>query len=161
MKKRKLNIELFKKIRDRIAEIPESYNQQAWYTESTKAPCGTAACLAGEAIICAAPTVKTGVRRLRRMHVDDGVSVATRAASLLNLPEPEWKTFSFLTESSDNDTARLFRCGSDGLGRPLVYWPDPFGKRFNKAKTNKARAKAAVAYLDHIIETGSVLVEGK
>lgn len=36
----KLNIELFKKVRDRIAEIPESYDQRHFLKETDAAPCG-------------------------------------------------------------------------------------------------------------------------
>jgi hypothetical protein len=140
-----LNIELFKKIRDRIAEIPESYDQSAWIQSSDAAPCGTAACLAGEAIICAAPSVKVGIRRLK--DADDYDRVPERAAKLLGLPQPN--------SSNSNESGRLFQCGGSLDGDQwydTVDWPEPFRTRFNKSKTNRGRANAAVAYLDWIIK---------
>lgn len=147
MSEKKLNIELFKKIRDRIAEVPESYDQSTYVTEDHRAPCGTAACLAGAAIICNAVSVKAGIRSLR--HHDDRRTISQRAAKLLGLPRPNWG----VDDDEYNSAALLFYSSSDYK----VGWPEPFGSTFNKARGVKSRAEAAVAYLDHIIETGKVL----
>ena len=139
MSKQRLNIELFKKIRDRIATIPESYHQGTWCDDSHKAPCGTVACLAGEAIICAAPTVEEGVKELRRLYEQepDPYAIARRAARLLNLDAN--------CRSSLDREAAIFLDGAAG-------WPYRFAEMFD---ANEARG--AVAFLDWIIETGKVL----
>lgn len=136
----RLNIELFRKIRDRIQAIPESYNQQVWMTGSTEAPCGTAACIAGEAIICAAPSVEQGVKDLRRHIADD--NAPETAADLLGL-EGDWY-------NEDEGEAAIFSSGGKG-------WAQPYRGMFRRARSGAGRARAAVAYLDHIIETGKVL----
>ena len=145
-KSRKLNVTLLKKIRDRIAEIPESYDQSVYVIESPKAPCGTAACLAGEAIICNARSVEAGIKSLRLTDAKGLVSY--RAARLLGLPRPNWGA----DDEAYNDAAKLFYSSSDYK----VGWPEPFGSAFNRAKSTKQRAKVVVDYLDHIIETGNI-----
>jgi hypothetical protein len=140
-----LNIELFKKIRDRIAEIPESYKQSTWYEKSPAAPCGTSACLAGEAIICAAPSVIEGIQELKGLvGSDDEFAVPNKAADLLGL-EGNFESYS---ADMVGDTA-IFYGGGDG-------WSAPFSMQFRSANSPAEEAKAAVDYLDHIIATGSV-----
>lgn len=139
-----MNIALFKKIRNRIKNTPESYDQSTYYAPNKKSPCGTAECLAGDAIICDAPDVATGIRRLRYHERKD--NVAERAAKLLGITKPEW--------GGENESARLFAYSSGHMTdeeRPAVRWPEPFASQFSKAKTNRGRAAAAVRYLDWII----------
>jgi len=144
----KLNIELFKKIRERIATIPESYDQEQWITRTPKAPCGYAACLAGEAIICNAPTVEQGIAELRSLKESDKNDVIpARAAALLGL-SGSWKRF---IESGGDDV--------EIAGESIIFdghadhWPREYRSQFHDGD----EAGAAVAYLDHIIETGKVL----
>lgn len=86
MENQRLNIELFKKIRDRIAMIPASYDQSNWCIRNDAAPCGTAACIAGEAVICSQPSIEAGITELRRlMHLDKYNAVPKRAAELLGI----------------------------------------------------------------------------
>ena len=142
----RLNIELFKKIRERIAAIPESYDQEAWCRNNRAAPCGTSACLAGEAIICAAPTVEEGVKELRHLdkHGSD-YAIPERAAVLLGLEGNVEAYFEYNDEGDGGETI-IF----DGNANK---WPRQFKKQFQSGD----QAGAAVAYLDHIIETGKVL----
>lgn len=146
-----LNIELFKKIRDRIAEIPESYNQNKWCADFSKAPCGTTACLAGEAIICSAPTVAEGVAELKRLDadLDDNNAVARRAAEMLGLEGSVDEWIDQRERKVGNETL-IFDGNAEG-------WPEEFRERFTSADDGKERAAAAVGYLDKIIATGSVL----
>lgn len=149
MAESRLNIELFKKIRDRIAAIPESYDQDYWCEASKAAPCGTTACLAGEAIICAAPTVEQGVEDLRRVNAADRrCGVPNRAAELLGL-SGRWAAW----VDDDNRVAAgetiIFDADAEG-------WPDEFRDEFRCADARE-RAEIAVEYLDHIIKTGKVL----
>lgn len=146
MSEQRLNIELFKKVRDRIAAIPESYDQSEWVRPSNASPCGAAACLAGETIICNAPTVAAGIKELKRLRaLDQYHAVPERAAELLGL-EGSWKDF--LTTELPDDGGETIIFDGDAL-----YWPRQFRSMFRDGD----EADAAVAYLDHIIETGKVL----
>jgi hypothetical protein len=136
-----INIKLLKKMRDRIAALPNSYFQGWWVVEEKKSPCGAAACLAGEAIICNARTVESGVKTLWKLNDHIGAhrdGPFTRAQKLLRL--------------SDIEANGMFAGNADG-------WPDKFRTMFDNARGPKTRAKAAVAYLDHLIEGGEVLDE--
>lgn len=145
MSESKLNKRLLRKVRNRIAEIPESYNQTDWMQETDAAPCGTAACLAGEAIICAAPSVKQGVAALKRAVILGGNSsigtfstrVPDRGAKLLGI--------------SGADAKRVFDS--------VPQWPAPFGGQIRDAiekRQRKNQARIAVKYLDECLKRGRV-----
>lgn len=137
-----MNIELLQKVRDRIAEIPDSYYQQKWIANSPTAPCGTMACLAGEIIICAAPSVKKGVAELRKLRRDKSVSeyaefiygatVPRRAAELLGI--------------SEDDAYKMFANGDD--------WPRGF--ELDQDLPQREQAEVAVRYLDECIRREQV-----
>lgn len=143
-KKQKLNIELLKKVRARIALIPRSYDQEVYIRHTKTSPCGTAACIAGETVIVSAPSLKLGIQTLE--DIDERADVSGYAAKLLGLNDEE---------------SRVLFCGSPaGCSDPkcdCASWPQPFAAQYNKARNANTRAAAAVAYLDHIIETGKVL----
>jgi hypothetical protein len=136
-----LNIELFKKVRERIATIPKSFNQNTFYSSSDASPCGTVACLAGEAIICAAPSIEEGLRSLKRLtdiDVWERSTVPDKAAELLGLEGNYWG-------GAEGET-QIFLPNAAG-------WPYRFRLQF----VTGDEAAAAVAFLDYIIETGKVL----
>jgi len=62
-----LNKRLLRKVRNRIAKIPASFDQNHFVRTSKKSLCGAAACLAGETVICAASSVKKGIETLWHM----------------------------------------------------------------------------------------------
>jgi len=139
----KLNKRLLRKVRNRIAEIPESYDQGHFCKPSDKSPCGTKACLAGEIIIMSAPTVEMGVkslqalmRRFRPSDTASGTNIAKRAAKLIG--------------RTPDDADSMFE------GYPEYSWPAPFGKRYDRVSSPRARAKVAVAYLDECLKRGKV-----
>lgn len=145
MTQTKLNIELFKKVRDRIATIPESYDQEKWVRESRRSPCGVTACLAGEAIICNAPNVTEGVGELWALSKRDKNDVIpARAAELLGL-RGSWKEFIETGKEEFAGETIIFDGTADN-------WPAPYRYQYKDHP-----AEAAVAYLDHIISTGKVL----
>jgi hypothetical protein len=148
MSKQRLNIELFKKIRDRIAAIPAAYDQSIYFRPDDNAPCGTAACLAGEAIICSAPSVEAGVEALRYHDSREGVPEV--AADLLGLPPAQWGDG---FPEQYNETARLFAF----IATTKCFGPNHSRATFAMRTTQRARAAVAVKYLNHIIETGKVL----
>lgn len=139
----KLNIALLKKVRNRIKRIPESYNQEKWYGRSIASPCGTVACLAGETIICAAPTVVQGINDLRELANSNHDDVPVQAAKLLGL---RGNYFSGVNEGQ----TKIFRGGGYGF-------PEPYRTQYQKARTRKDKAAVTVAYLDHVIATGKIL----
>lgn len=141
-----LNFALFRKVIKRIETKPETYAQQTWHANvndfNTNAreyndgkprprpPCGAVACIAGETIICNAPSVKLGLVALTNA---DGYSFT--AGNLLGLSGRERNLF-------------------DGNA---LTWIEPFRSQFQSAKTYKGEARAAINYLKHIIKTGKVL----
>lgn len=145
---RRLNIELFKKVRDRIAETPESYDQRHFMRDNNKAPCGTAACIAGETIICSAATIKQGIKKLSLL--DAGGDTPQKAMELLGLAP---KGTNYFMLGYDDGAKRLFYEYPD---QHEYGWPEPFRTDWAKSPTGE-RWKVAVAFLDHIIETGKVL----
>lgn len=136
-----LNKRLLRKVRSRIAKIPESYDQDEFVRTSRKSPCGAAACLAGETVICNASTVKKGIETLRRMISGYGWVSLTSAP-----PAKRAKKLLGLTES---EAYAMFQ--SEGIG-----WPEPYASKFSKAVRPKTRAKIAVAYLDECLKRGKV-----
>jgi hypothetical protein len=145
----KLNIELFRKIRERIAAIPQSYDQESWAEPDRFSPCGTVACLAGHAIICNAPTVEQGLDDLYTLKEHDPLfAIPDRAAELLGL-RGSWRAL--VDEHNVVVAGETVMFGTDA-----EYWPDSYKEMFQEDERAE-KAKAAVAYLDHIIETGKVL----
>lgn len=137
-----LNRRLLRKVRNRIAKIPESYSQNVWVMESGASPCGAVACLAGETVIANAVDVQTGIKTLLRWDDKDAPSrsafavyIPYRAAKLLGL--------------NDDDAMAMFRGNASG-------WPKPFRIKFVRARSNQRRAEVAVGYLDECLRRGRV-----
>lgn len=149
MTQTKLNIELFKKVREKIATTPEAYDQDIESCNDPRSPCGTVACIGGWADILSAPTETERRARMR------GLVDLDRAADSLGLNGKSfWQEY-----ASDAGTER----GVLFSGDPDKFWPEPFAAQLREAKTLEphtqaaALAKIAVAYLDKIISTGKVL----
>lgn len=147
-----LNIELFKKIREKIAAVPEAYDQEQYGRAAENAPCGTAGCIAGWACVLgdAMP-----IDLMRHARIGDPINaerelykiIPEQAAELLCLsPEEAAVLFTSTPEGGYGED-------DDDVDRG---WPDPFGYQWAYA-SRAERAEIAVAYLDHIVETGRVL----
>lgn len=139
----KLNIELLKKVRNRIATVPESYSQRHFVKRSSKAPCGTVCCLAGETIICAAPTISEGVEELKAIEFASAPNDGSPWSSLIPHRAQE------LLGLNDSDAWDLFEYAENN-------WPEPFRSQYAAAQSNTERANVAVLLLDQIITTGKV-----
>lgn len=136
MTKVKRNRRLLLKTAKRIETVPESYDQANWYRRTDESPCGTVACLAGELIICSAPTVEEGVKLLRdRYHLPDFPGTSEYAANLAGLTEIEADKL-FCEDVND--------------------WPDPFVERYVSAETQRERASAAADLLRYLADGGEV-----
>lgn len=132
-----INRRVIERMIERIKTLPESYDQGAFYVErSDKAPCGTVACLAGEAVICSAATYDLGLKKLLKLRTLGGISLS--AATILRLPYNH----------------ELFVSDASG-------WPAPFNKQFAKARTRKTQAKVAVAYLRECLKRGTMIWKGE
>jgi hypothetical protein len=148
-----LNIELFKAVREKIATTPEAYDQMLWGRADSSAPCGTAACIAGWACFLSNNASLEEVRASRRFGelspnryvpdiARDALGLDEDEAEILFTSEPggEWEDY-------------------DDNGEGVYYggWPNRFADMWRGAANQARQAEVAVAYLDHIIETGKVL----
>jgi hypothetical protein len=126
-----MNKAVVRKMIKRLESVPEHYDQEAYYVErNDKAPCGTVACLAGEAVICSAKTVKAGIESA---FAEYG-SIPERAEMILGLHHLQHSVFA-----------------SDGGG-----WPQPYRTQF--AQSQKAdQSKIAVAYLKEALKRGTMI----
>jgi hypothetical protein len=150
MSETRLNIKLLKKVRKRIATKPESYHQGNWIQPSKVAPCGYAACLAGETIICAAPSVREGIAELNELIRDRDTAdrkISDRAAKLLGL-KGSWASYCFTDNPKDGAETLIFDSGAR-------FWPSDLREQFLDGE----EADAAIGLLDRIIATGEVPVE--
>lgn len=121
---------LLRRMIKRIEQAPESYDQRTFYGErDSGTPCGAVACLAGEGVICLAPTVKQGVRKLL-----SGQFNTDELASILRLPTYH---------------------GVFAANNPS--WPSPFKEQLAKAKSRQAQAQVAVAYLKEAIKRDTMI----
>jgi hypothetical protein len=122
-----------RKMIKRIESVPESYDQRAWFVRrDNSAPCGTVACLAGEAVICSAKTVKAGIK----LAFDYYDEIPSMAARILGLPESH----------------SVFV--SDGSG-----WPAPYRDYFKNADSEQAKAQVVVSYLKEALNRGTMIWE--
>lgn len=132
-----LNIELLQKVRDKIATTPEAYNQGTYGCQSSLAPCGTAACIAGWACLLSGRMDTTA---LYHFSDTEPAVIHDEAAEALGLDADDAEVL-FTGEPQNAD--------SDG-------WPAPFCYEWAVA-TRKEQSVIAVAYLDWIIKTGEVV----
>lgn len=75
----RLNIELFKKVREKIATTPEAYNQSVFARASTVAPCGTVACIAGWACVLSGAMDAEELKRRERKGDEEFQSIEITA----------------------------------------------------------------------------------
>lgn len=132
-----LNFRLLRMIIKKIEANPEAYEQSVWGERADDAPCGTAACIAGWACFLDG---KMDHKQLRRNQM----GTAAKAAASLGLHVDLW----------------VFRDEKDALfnGDPSEAWPEPYATRWlNAGDSKKRRARIAVAFLKHIINTGQIV----
>jgi hypothetical protein len=145
-----LNIELFKAIREKIATTPEAYDQSVFARPSQVAPCGTAACIAGWACVLSGAMDAKELKRRERAHGQEFESIEVIAKGALRVDDDEAEIL--FTESPAGNRQDWDEDDDEREGG----WPQPFCGQWEDA--NRAdRPRIAVAYLDHIIETGKVL----
>lgn len=122
-----LNIELLKKVRDRIAQEPDRFDMCNWVTTDTEDSdgCGTAACIAGWAFV---------------IH-----------RKLEESPE-EW-----FSRFDEYEVQCILGLKSDSIGSGLFhtkYWPEPYRSEYRDAADHAAESAVAVRLLDAVIEAG-------
>lgn len=145
----KLNIELFKAVRDKIATTPEAYDQSVFARPSDSAPCGTAACIAGWACVLSGAMDSEELKRRERAHGAEFESIETTAQAALGIDDDDAEVL-----FTENPAGQRYDWHEDD--ERDGGWPDPFASQWDYG-TRSDRPRIAVAYLDHIIATGSVL----
>lgn len=126
-----INKELLEQVRDHILAEPRRYDQTTFRRTSSEVPYGTAACVAGWAVLL------SGINKTCDCKVPNCfVNAGDEAARLLGLDK----------RSADV----LFDPA------PETVWPAPFDVLWRSANGAQARAEVAASYLTHIIETGKV-----
>jgi hypothetical protein len=146
----KLNIELFKKIREKIATTPEAYDQSVFARRSVTAPCGTAACIAGWACVLSGAMDAEELMRRERANGAEFRSIEITAKSALGVDDDEAETL--FTEDPEGTSFDWSEDDDERGGG----WPQPFAGQWEDA-TRSERPRIAIAFLDHIIETGKIL----
>jgi hypothetical protein len=131
MSERKINKPLIRRMIKRIEAKPKGYDQGAFYAEASKAaPCGTVACLAGEAAICSKRTEVAGLKFALRLDYNPHLLIG--CCKSLN--------------------CHIFDWNASG-------WPAPHNTEYANAKTYKARARAAANFLRAILKTDGKILE--
>jgi len=116
----------------RLQAVPESYKQSAMFVEEDDgSPCGTVACLAGEAVICSAKTVEAGIKLAFSGEID----LVEEAEAILGLTDTEHSVFAV-----------------DASG-----WPKPYSDDLQRADSREAEARVAVAYLKEALKRGTMV----
>lgn len=128
-----INKSLFRKVRNKILQTPESYDQTVFGRKSHKAPCGTAACIFGWAAILSDTFDQEYVNHYGKYA--DGAGIYGGARRALGLTPDE---------------------GGIVANYRGAHWPEPYGSNFRAAKTEAEKARAAADYLNYIIRTGKV-----
>jgi hypothetical protein len=162
MSEPQLNLELFRQIREKIATTPVAYDQTRWGRREIAAPCGTAACIAGWACVLSGSaslsTVQVAGPNAVVYTSSGSLDIPAIAQRVLGLseeeaetvftssPEGDWGNEDYDDESEDDESYYL------GGG-----WPEAFAASWRGALTPEEQASVAIAYIDHIIETGEVL----
>lgn len=133
---------LARKVIKRILDEPRRYDQTKYGKKVSKqvSPCGTVGCLAGWTDHEANRTdIAIDYEQIDVFAFGQGV--LRRARKALGLTPREANVV--FTANPDSDY------GDDA-------WPEPFRTNYRKARTKKARAEVAAAYLRRIIRTGKV-----
>ena len=143
----KLNIELFKAIREKIATTPEAYDQSVFARPENAAPCGTAACIAGWACVLSGEMSTDELKRRERAKGEEFLSIESTATRVLGLDGDEADIL--FTEAPAGRSEEWYEDDERYGG-----WPEPFATQWEE---ESALERVAIAYLDHIIETGKVL----
>lgn len=163
----KLNRRLFRRVMARIAQAPEAFQMPNWGVTEYRdgEPCRTACCIAGETLLLSGATTVSGpelnggtVNDYFGEHytgpvmlnfrstpaLDDKLSKLGRPrTSLQNVLDP-WSHGAALLGLGDRSPSHIFYTTS---------WPKRFQTAFNKAKTAKGQASAAVRRLQFYLDT--------
>lgn len=152
-----MNKKRLREVAERIAEYPEFYDQDSWFSrqgagyekahvrgravaekDATREQCGTTACIAGEAC------VMYGKARLEYGYMVPTKKSLGRSYAWVDWEEEGRKLLGLTAAQAD----RLF-CSADG-------WPEPFASRYLKAKQegdHQAAACVAAERIKHFIDT--------
>lgn len=131
-----INKELFAKVRDKILQVPDAYDQGA-YGVKAETPCGTRACIAGHALIESGFCTPEELNDRKHRGNVTFFSVHGEAQKLLGLSEAEG--YALLGSAVGED------------------WKEPFSSRFlDASSSSEDEARVAADYINYIIRTGDV-----
>jgi len=135
-----MNIELLQKVRDAILAEPRRFNMGYWVTDGvTTAPCGTAACIGGYALVLNKMEEDKTMDWVRGIHyftMSPGWIIVTDAQRVLGL--------------TLDQRSRLF---NDNC------WPNPYRDQLRSATDPAKAAKIAADRIDLFIRTGGTDTE--
>lgn len=126
-----MNTKLLLEIKQDILEHPKRFRMDKFVVAiDSIAPCGTAACIAGFAVIRNQERWWRGWAKTGRKLINKGENVQILAGQLLGLDEEQEERL-FFTE----------------------YWPDKFREAYGMAETREHSAEIAAQRIDHFIAT--------
>lgn len=126
-----MNIKLLRQIQAAILAEPDKFDMGNWFCPDAASPCGTSACIAGYAITL-------------------GLKAATPREGYV-----AWWT-STAHESYSESACKFLRLDYDKHRDILFFadnWPQPFKKRYFRARRRSTRARVAAGRIDHFIAT--------
>lgn len=124
-----MNVELLLKVKAAILEEPKAFDMIDWFRQSSAAPCGTTACIAGWAVV-----------------INEGCRRPGQVPSWLRGDTCQYSGEVAL-EIDDEQAMGLFYIGA---------WPRLFAERYKEARSlldYAGMAKAAADRIDHFITT--------
>ena len=133
----KINVPNIRALAAELRGLPEyAYDQSTWARRTTKAPCGTAGCIAGRCYI--------KVKGLEAMN-----EALAAGHDLMIMVLPVAQEYLGL-----DDTGDLFTCD------PGRDWPEPFRSDWKEALDSREQANVAASYLEAIAD-GRATVYGE
>jgi len=145
-----MNVKLLREVKRYILAEPLRFNMRDWGKGSAHAPCGSVACIAGNACIVGEKglgfKIPTKVRKGQRVIDWQGWYNSEFIGEFIGPEECASELLGLTTAQAD----RLFLIESL---HGFVGWPERFEKAYLAAKTPPERAKVAAERIEHFIKT--------
>lgn len=109
-----VNVELFRKIRDRIAQYPESFDMNNWEAVGEGTGCGTTRCVAGWALF-----YHHGETPLH--EIVPRVSYSVDAAEVLGIDARTADGLFYCPEAVAEEVVELFAAGDEAAAQAVLH----------------------------------------
>lgn len=136
MTPKKLNVALLEEVKKHILSVPDSFRMETWAEPSADAPCGTVACIGGWAALIAHPTIRVIIRG---EGWDEEYKYVFGNGRSVDIPLVGARALGFRDEF---DAQTLFL---------ESFWPAEIRRKWDKAWSNRERAKIAAERIDRYI----------